>query len=64
MKIPPCRSQAEVVRELAAAITAYADDRDLPGRHGSAARTKLSEAYSWQGKHDAMLAIYREGRGR
>jgi hypothetical protein len=39
------------------------DDRDLLGRHGTAARTKLSEAYSWQRKHDAMLAIYQEVKG-
>ena len=63
MKIPPCLSQAEVVRELTAAITAYAADRDLIERHGIAARAKLNEAYSWQRKHDAMLAIYREVRG-
>ena len=60
MKIPPCLSQAEVVRELAAAIAAYAEDRDLPGRHGIAARAKLREAYSWRRKHDTMLAIYRK----
>ena len=60
MKIPPCLSQAEVVRELAAAIVAYAKGRDLPGRHGIAARAKLREAYSWRRKHDAMLAIYRK----
>lgn len=60
MKIPPCLSQAEVVRELAAAIVAYAEDRDLPGRHGIAARAKLREAYSWRRKHDTMLAIYQK----
>lgn len=62
MKIPPGLSQAEVVRELAAAITAYAEDRDLLKVHGAGARTKLGEAYSWRRKHDAMLAIYREAR--
>ena len=60
MKIPPCLSQAEVVRELAAAIVAYAEDRDLPGRHGIAARAKLRVAYSWRRKHDTMLAIYQK----
>lgn len=60
IKIPTKLSQAEVVHELAAAITTYADDRDLLGRHGKAARTKVGEAYSRQRKHDAMLSIYRK----
>jgi glycosyltransferase involved in cell wall biosynthesis len=60
IKIPPFLSQAEVVRELASAINSYAEDRELLERHGIAARNKLDKAYSWQRKHDAMLAIYRE----
>jgi glycosyltransferase involved in cell wall biosynthesis len=60
IKVPPTGDASAVIRDLAAAIRSYQEDRSLLATHGREARKQLAERYSWSKKRKDMLAMYYE----
>ena len=53
------KRRAQTIRDLAAAIRQYDQDRTLLVRHGQAARQRVVRVYDWDRKGEQMNEIYR-----